>query len=98
VVCPDADYWPLPWYLRDMPRVGYFSQMPTGPPAPVIVAQPSQEKQVLTYLFREQPPGQRRIYLPVEREDGEPWLLRPHVPIRLYVRLDRWEKYRNRTD
>lgn len=25
VICPDDDYWPLPWYLRDFSRVGWFN-------------------------------------------------------------------------
>lgn len=26
-----SDYWPLPWYLRRLPEVGYFDKMPPAP-------------------------------------------------------------------
>jgi predicted membrane-bound mannosyltransferase len=38
VIAPDSDYWPLPWYLRRLGRVGYWSGLPDQPDAPVIVA------------------------------------------------------------
>jgi hypothetical protein len=40
LICPDHDYWPLPWYLRGMTRVGGYSGMPEGPAAPLIVTRP----------------------------------------------------------
>ena len=27
VVCPDGDYWPLPWYLRSFKNVGYYNDV-----------------------------------------------------------------------
>ena len=32
------DYWPLPWYLRRLSRVGYWEEVPAEPDAPVIIA------------------------------------------------------------
>lgn len=31
------DYWPLPWYLRRMTRVGYWEDVPEEPDAPVVI-------------------------------------------------------------
>jgi len=94
VICPDDDYWPLPWYLRDLSRVGWFNRMPQGPAAPVIITWPEMEPSLVEYLYRRQPPGQRHLYVPIPREgrDGD-WLLRPNVPLRAYVRLSLWEAY-----
>jgi len=40
VIQPDGDYWPLPWLLRGYTRVGYWTDMPETPDAPVIIADP----------------------------------------------------------
>ncbi len=39
VIVTGGDYWPLPWYLRriDTKRVGFWSELPEQPDAPVIV-------------------------------------------------------------
>ncbi|MBI5396060.1 MAG: hypothetical protein HZA91_12255, partial [Verrucomicrobia bacterium] len=31
------EYWPLPWYLREFPNVGYWSAPPANPEAPVMI-------------------------------------------------------------
>ncbi|MFC1596537.1 flippase activity-associated protein Agl23 [Planctomycetota bacterium] len=100
VVCTDDDYWPLPWYLRGFGRVGWFSGMPDGRAAPVIITQPEMEPELLRYLYEEQPPGERYLYVPGPSAGeegaagkGRDWQLRPHVPLRVYVRLDLWEAY-----
>lgn len=30
VIAPDSDYWPIPFYARSLPRVGYFPSVPRG--------------------------------------------------------------------
>jgi uncharacterized protein (TIGR03663 family) len=93
VICPDGDYWPLPWYLRRFSQVGWLSEMPEGPPAPVIVTQPPLVGALAKYLYQDQPPGRRDLYMPLEPRPKEGrWLLRPHVPLELYLRRDVWEK------
>ena len=37
VMAPDGDYWPLPWYLRNLKKVGWWEQMPADPYAPVMI-------------------------------------------------------------
>lgn len=92
VICPDHDYWPLPWYMRDFPNVGWHGDAPDGPPAGLIITQPAMEPLLLEYLYVKQPPGQRYLYVPLSQEEaGRDWQLRPHVPLVVYVRLDLWE-------
>lgn len=38
VVAPDSDYWPLPWYFRNLTRVGWYESLPDDPFAPVVVS------------------------------------------------------------
>jgi len=94
VICPDDDYWPLPWYMRDFSRVGWFRDVPSGPPAPVIVAQPALEGAIMEYLYVVQPPGQRPLYFAVENDaSDQPYHLRPFVPLRVFVQRELWETY-----
>jgi uncharacterized protein (TIGR03663 family) len=98
VICRDDDYWPLPWYLRRMSRVGWFNRVPKGPAAPVIIAQSRLEPSVVNYVYVEQPPGQRHMIVPVIGEQGNlDWHLRLNVPLRLYARRDLWEAYQAET-
>jgi uncharacterized protein (TIGR03663 family) len=94
VICPDSDFWPLPWYLRRFHRVGWFDEMPKGPAAPLIIAWPTMEKSLRRYLYVKQPPGHRPLYVPVPANDGgDDWWLRPYVPIRAYAQLNLWNRY-----
>lgn len=36
-----GEYWPLPWYLRGFTRVGYWTEIPDAPDAPIVIALPS---------------------------------------------------------
>jgi len=91
VICPDHDYWPIPWYLRSFAHVGWFAGVPDGPAARLIITQPEMEPALARKSYEEPPPGQRYLYVPLP-PDGEKqeWLLRPHVPLRVFVRLDLW--------
>jgi uncharacterized protein (TIGR03663 family) len=42
-----GDYWPLPWYLRDYSRVGYFGRM-VASNEPIIIATQGQADEVIT--------------------------------------------------
>ena len=98
VICPNHDYWPLPWYLRGFSRVGWYDRFPPGPPAPLVVTQPEIQPALLQYLYVRPPPGQRYLYVPVPaRESQNQWHLRPHVPLCVYARWDLWESSRGQT-
>ncbi len=93
-ICPDHDYWPLPWCLRDFSKVAWLDAVPSGPPAPLILTQPEMEDELLRYLYVMQPPGQRSLYVPLPPPEGRTeWMFRPNVPIRPYVQLRLWEIY-----
>ena len=74
------DYWPLPWYLRDYKRVGYYQQIvPTN--EPIIVGSTAQEEQLkATY-------GDRYDLVSSGVDEGA-YALRPGVDLLLYVRRD----------
>lgn len=94
-ICPDHDYWPLPWCLRDFSTVAWLDTIPGGPPALLIITQPEMEEELVRYLYMAQPPGERHLYVPLPPPEGrEEWLFRPNVPIRVYVQLRLWEACR----
>ena len=85
VICPGADYWPLPWYLRRYPNVGYYTDVDTSVgPAPVIVGYASLEKQIFNKIFAA-PPGQYSTYVPLFEDYVE---LRPTVELTGMVMWD----------
>ena len=44
VISPEHDYWPLPWYLRAYPNVGWWSEVDMNVrAAPLIIAKPEAE-------------------------------------------------------
>jgi len=45
-----ADYWPLPWYLRKFPRVGYWSRLPEDRVGAVVLVSADQVARAETVL------------------------------------------------
>lgn len=80
VISTDAYYWPLPWYLRALDRVGYWTQVPTGPMPPVVVASADLDE-VLT-------PKLNDAYLMTGY-----YGLRPGALYEVWVRMDLWKAY-----
>jgi len=79
IVSPD--YWPLPWYLRDYNRVGYYGRITTSN-EPMILASTSQAAEVqATYGDRYQ-----QIQSGFNPEGSFP--LRPGVDLLLYARRE----------
>jgi hypothetical protein len=95
LICPDHDYWPLPWYLREFRRLDPCDEVPPRPAAPVIITQPSMREAVLDYVYVKQPPGQRPLREFFQKQDGGHWQLRPNVPLLVVVRRDLLEAYRD---
>ncbi len=96
VVCPDDDYWPLPWYLRGYPNVGYWSDVSfETPPAPLIVAKPETENRLLQKLYTVPKPGQRYLYVPLFGQRIE---LRAGVEIRAYIKKSLFDLYRHQSE
>jgi uncharacterized protein (TIGR03663 family) len=80
VIASDSDYWPLPWYLRNFEQVGWWSELPENPWAPIIIASNEfaprldENKALVRAGFFE---------------------LRPGVFVALYVESDLWQKFLN---
>lgn len=76
------DAWPLPWYLKQYDRVGYWTDVSTIPddlnPA-VIVASLEMEDALM-----EKTAG---------KYQAEYWGLRVEVPLALYIRSDLWDRF-----
>lgn len=86
VVCTGSDYWPLPWYFRQLPRVGWWSAIDsTFVPATVILVSPDLEQALLARLYEVPPPGKRNLYVSLFER---PMYLRPGKEIRGYARYD----------
>jgi uncharacterized protein (TIGR03663 family) len=101
VMCPEADFWPLPWYLRDLSRVGWFTAAPDErtTPAPLIITKPELEPWLMKYLYVDQPPGHRHLYVQLPpKADGTEWTLRPLVPLSVYAQRDFWLEYQAKAD
>ena len=91
VICPEDDYWPLPWYLRSFPNVGWWNKVDDDvPAAPIIIASPSVETALMRKLYELPPPGQKNLYVPLFNSYVE---LRPRVELRGYVTKDLWDRF-----
>jgi len=76
-----ADYWPLPWYLRDYKRVGYHGQM-TPSNEPIIIARQDQAAEVQTTF------GDRYQQIQSGFNTAGSFPLRPGVELLLYARRE----------
>ncbi|MDP6794175.1 MAG: TIGR03663 family protein [Verrucomicrobiota bacterium] len=95
VYCPGDDYWPLPWYLRDL-AVEYGSEVrDESKSAPVILIQPPLEEALMRKLFELPPPGQKELYMHLFDQHGRETKmeLRPGVEIRGFVAKSLWDRY-----
>jgi uncharacterized protein (TIGR03663 family) len=79
VLCPEIE-GPLPWYLRQFQQVGWWSEMPADPYAPVIIVSTN-----LNALLDEK---SNKEYLMVGLFE-----LRPRVFLELYVEFELWKRY-----
>jgi uncharacterized protein (TIGR03663 family) len=79
IVSPD--YWPLPWYLRDYTRVGYYGHM-SATDEPLIIASETQATEVEATF------GSRYHQISSGVNSAGSFALRPGVDLLLYVRRD----------
>lgn len=69
VIAGDSDYWPLPWYLRDLKSVGWLNCIPADfTPAPVVVAAPDLLDDIITASYAASEPGEARLYRLLEED------------------------------
>ena len=91
VICTGGDYWPLPWYLRDYKNIGWWNNIEKNiSPAPIIIASPDIEPEIMKILYEIPPPGKKNLYVPLFDENIQ---LRPNVELRGYVTQELWNKY-----
>ena len=72
------DYWPLPWYLRNYSRVGYYGRL-TQTSEPIVIASEEQRADVEASL------GTTYELVPSGNATGS-YALRPGVDLLLYVK------------
>jgi len=86
VICPNGDYWPLPWYLRRFNNVGYWNDVSDNiAPSPVVIAAPQVEQRIIARLYEGAAPGQKNLYVPLF---DRTIYLRPEIELRGYVTKD----------
>lgn len=81
VVHDDRYIWPLPWYLRDMPRVGYWSgEIPRDLFAPIVVASEKYDEELTRRLD------------PTHLMTGF-FALRRGVHLQVWIEMEAWKRY-----
>ncbi len=78
VIAPDGDYWPLPWYLRNLKRIGWWDQLPSDPYAPVMIVSAELRANL----------DEKKTHVMVRY-----FQLRPQVFLELYVDVKLWEAW-----
>lgn len=79
VIAPGADYWPLPFYLREFPNVGYWDRVPDNPDADMVI--------VLAEVAAAFGPHLQNAYQP------EFHGLRPGVLMQVYIDQGLWDAF-----
>ena len=75
-----SDYWPLPWYLRHLKSVGYWTEISSATnDYPIIFSMPDSVNKCDSLLLNS------HVKLPRS--------LRSNFPIILYIRNDYWEHW-----
>lgn len=92
VIVSGDEYWPLPWYLRRLPRVGWWHAVAADfAPTPVMLVSPDLESDLVASLYETRKPGEQKLYVPLF---DRPMYLRPGREIRGYLTLDLWNRMR----
>jgi uncharacterized protein (TIGR03663 family) len=96
VICPNDDYWPLPWYLRSFTSVGWYGKVDdSAPVAGLIIASPVVEADLYHKLYETGPQGAETFYA---RLFDTYLQLRPGVEITGFVTKDLWDKFQVTND
>jgi len=78
VIASNSDYWPLPWYLRKLKKIGWWDQVPADPFAPVMIVSADLRAGL----------DEKKTHLMVGY-----FQLRPQVFLELYVDLSLWQAW-----
>ena len=79
VMSPES-FWPLPWYFRRFPNVGYWDKIPAQPPAPIMIVSTD------LHAAFDEAPGKTHLMAGY-------FELRPQVFLELYVQTNLWAAY-----
>ncbi|MEA3364317.1 MAG: TIGR03663 family protein [Candidatus Hydrogenedentes bacterium] len=79
VITPGLNYWPLPWYVRKFPNVGYWQEIPDNCDAPMVITTPKLAPEVHARL--------KNDYM------SENYGLRPAVRLVVFIRQDLWDAF-----
>lgn len=79
----DGYYWPLPWYLREFHRVGYWTEVTADAGAPLLIASPLHDEALTRQLDE------------THLMTGY-YAVRKNVFAQLWVRMDLWEAHLKR--
>ena len=91
VICPQGDYWPLPWYLRSFKKIHWLNEVDNdGPSAPLIIISPDVEAALTNKLYALTPLEKRQMYLYLFEKPYYMWL-RPTIKLKGFVRKDLWD-------
>ena len=86
--------WPLPWYLRRLTGVEWWTGVSDAARlAPVVVVTPDQERDLVRRIYDVPPPGERELYVSVFDREME---LRPGVELRAYASAALSEAWKRR--
>ena len=86
IIYPDHEYWPLPWMLRDIPRIGWNDHVDFSSPMPeVIFLAPELENTLAEKIYAVLP----RLYRPLF---SRPVPLRPGALLQGFATLEIWEE------
>jgi len=92
VICPQGDYWPLPWYLRSFKEIRWSNEVDNDTAsAPLIIASPDVEAVLTNKLYSLTPLQERQMYLYLFDRPYYVWL-RPTIKLKGFVRKDLWER------
>jgi uncharacterized protein (TIGR03663 family) len=80
VFSKDQYYWPLPWYIRQFPNVGYWQGVPDDVQAPIVLADPDFDE-ILTKKL-----GDTHLMNHI-------YGLRPGTFFEIWIRMDVWTSY-----
>jgi len=98
VICPEGDYWPLPWYFRSFTNVGWWNKVPDDVLlAPLIIASAKVEEALTNKIYVDTPLEERQMYLFLFDKPYYMWL-RPKVKLLGFVRKDMWDRLQKPPD
>jgi len=96
VISEGDDYWPLPWYFRDLPQVGYLGHVEESVcKASIILANAEHKQELLQLLYTAPQPGQKHLYVPLFDES---LYLRPGIEWDGFIRKDVWDQMQQNSE